>query len=142
MLLTPFLTSIVNPKVSTNKEMKQLKKAISNSGYREKTEKERQLRFWKDDQKYLKQKNSEGKFTVRFWLYKKVVFTIELNTGLICQAIKTDRYKEDQKDKAIIDFAIKSLSGKEDGVWYFNVIDNWYKEPLPDILIESLKFDI
>src|SRR6478672_8937436 len=122
--------------------MKQLKTAVSDSGYREQTNNEHQLRFWKDDQEYLDKKKKEGKATVRFWLYEGVVFTVELNTSLICRATETDRYKEDEMDKAIIDFAIQSLAAAEDGVWYFNRVDKWYRKPLPDILIESAKFDV
>ena len=39
--------------------MKQLKTAVSDSGYREQTNNERQLRFWKDDQEYLDKKKKE-----------------------------------------------------------------------------------
>ncbi|MEG3929471.1 hypothetical protein [Microcoleus sp. T3_D1] len=46
--------------------MKQLKTAVSDSRYREQTDNERQLRFWKDDQEYLDKKKKEGKATVRF----------------------------------------------------------------------------
>ena len=98
------------------------------------------LRFWKNDQQFLKQESKKGKPTTRFWLYKGIVFTNRFDIRcLICRATETDRYEQ---YKNIIDAAIQDLTGKEDGVWYFNAIDRWYKQPLPEILIEALKLKI
>ena len=98
------------------------------------------LRFWKNDQQFLKQESKKGKPTTRFWLYKGIVFTNRFDIHcLICRATETDRYEQ---YKNIIDAAIQDLTGKEDGVWYFNAIDRWYKQPLPEILIEALKLKI
>ena len=98
------------------------------------------LKFWKKDQGYLEQNAIEGKPTIRFWLYQGVLFTNRLDARcLICRATETDRYEQ---HKDIIDAAIQDLAGKEDGVWYFNVVNKWYRQPLPEILIEALKVEI
>lgn len=119
------------------------KRQEKESNYKRQTEKDYNaslLKFWKNDQNYLKQKIVEGKPTTRFWLYKGVVFTNRLDIRcLICRATETDRYEQ---HKDIIDAAIQDLASKEDGVWYFNTVDKWHMQPLPEILIEALKSEV
>lgn len=97
------------------------------------------LEFWKNDQQYLRREFEKGKPTTRFWLYKGVVFTNRSDIRcLICRATETDRYEQ---HKDIIDAAIQDLTGRQDGIWYFNASDKWYREPLPEVLTEALKVE-
>ena len=111
-----------------------------NSNYGEQTEKNRVLNFWENDRKYLTQKFKQGKVTTRFFLYKGVVLTNRGDfSGLICRATESDRY---ERYKHIIDAAIHDLANKQDGVWYFNAADKWYRQPLPDGFLDVLRVSL
>lgn len=95
--------------------------------------------FWRADGKYLtEQEVSTGKSIVRFWVYKGIVHTNRTDKFIrISPATETDRYKN---YKDIIDSAVCDLSGKPDGVWYFQFRRGWYSEPLPDGFLEALEY--
>lgn len=108
--------------------------------YENQTEAQRYFTFWKDDQEYLRDRLNKRILTTRFWLYKGVVFTNRKDVRtLICPAKETDRYEH---SKDIIDAAIHDLANKEDGTWYFDAINKWYRKPLPEFLLERLKSEI